>query len=84
MSVVGMNGGTGEGGGAPPGDAGGGADTLCDVFGYLRNIGPNEIAIIGILVWIDIQQKSTPENIWMAQAESHFAELEIDVARSSL
>ena len=84
MSVVDMNGGAGAGGGAPPEGGGGGADSLSDVFGYLRAVGPNGIAINGILVWIDIQQKSTPENVWMAQAESHFADLEIDLARSSL
>ena len=84
MSVVDMIGGAGEGGGTQPGEAGGGADTLFDVFGYLRNVGSRGIAINGILVWIDIQQKSTPENIWMAQAESHFADPEIDIARSSL
>ena len=61
MSVVDMNGGAGAGGGTPPEDGGGGADSLSDVFGYLRNVGPNGIAINGILVWIDIQQKSTPE-----------------------
>ena len=84
MSVCDMNGSSGEGPGAPPGKSGGGEDTLKDVFGYLRNNGSNGIAINGILSWIDIQQKSTPENIWMAQAESHFAEHEIDVARSAL
>ena len=88
MSVVDMNGGAGEGGGAPVGAEGGEGGPsdggLIDVFGYLRNVGLNGIAINGILVWIDIQMKSTPENIWMAQAESHFADLEIDLARSSL
>ena len=84
MSVHDMNGSAGEGPGAPPGKTGGGEDTLKDVFGYLRNNGSNGIAINGILAWIDIQQKSTPENIWMAQAESHFADHEIDVARSAL
>ena len=65
MSIADMNGGAGPGVGPPQGgDAE--DDALCDVIGYLRNIGKNGIAINGILVWMDIQQKSTPENIWMA------------------
>ena len=35
MSVVDMNSGAGEGGGTQPGEAGGGADTFCDVLGYI-------------------------------------------------
>lgn len=47
-------------------------------------MGSKGIAINGILVWIDIQHKSTPENVWMAQADYHFKDHEIDLARSSL
>ena len=79
-----MNGGAGEGGGQDTGGVGDDAHGLKDVFGYLENVGVNGIAIIGILVWIDIQQKSTPENVWMARVDAHFNDHEIDLARSSL
>ena len=84
QSCMNVNGGAGEGGGQPTGGGGDVAHGLKDVFGYLGNVGVNGVAINGILVWIDIQQKSTPENVWMSQAEAHFDEHEIDLARSSL
>jgi hypothetical protein len=66
-----MNGGAGEGGGGD-GDGDNVGENLDDVFGYLRKESKNGIAINGILVWIDVQQKSTPPNVWLAQAAYAF------------
>ena len=77
-----MHGGAGEGGGGGDGDSGG--ENLDDVFGYLRKESKNGIAINGILVWIDVQQKSTPPNVWLAQAAYAFCDEQVDAARSAL
>ena len=78
-----MRGGAGEGGGGrDDGDSGG--ENLEDVFGYLSKESKNGIAINGILVWIDVQQKTTPPNVWLAQASYAFCEEQVDAARSAL
>ena len=69
MSVD-MNGCAGEGGGGPeqPGDG------LGDVFKYLGEKGNNGIAMNGILVWMEIQQRSSPKNIVLSQASYSFCD----------
>ena len=74
-----MHGGAGEGG-----DGENVEENLVDVFGYLKNEAKNGIAINGILVWIDVQQKSTPPDVWIAQASYAFCEGEVEAARSAL
>ena len=75
---LGMNGGAGEGGGEDP------VERLEDVIGYLKKEAKNGIAINGLLVWIDVQQRTTPPNVWMAQASNAFLEEDVDAARSAL
>ena len=74
-----MHGGAGEGGGGEHPE-----ENLEDVFGYLKKEAKNGIVINGILVWMDIQQRSTPPNVWMSQAVEEFLEEEVDAARSAL
>jgi hypothetical protein len=74
-----MHGGAGEGGGGENPE-----EKLEDVFSYLKKEAKNGIVINGILVWIDIQQRSTPPNVWMSQAAEEFLEEEVDAARSAL
>ena len=59
-------------------------DSLSLVLESLRKEAEHGIAFNGILVWIDIQQRSTPANIWMSQAAYAFCDNEIDSARMSL
>ena len=74
-----MNGGAGEGGGGDGQDG-----RLDDVYSFLKNDAMNGIAINGILVWMDVQQKCTPPNILLAQAAEAFVEIEVDAARAAL
>ena len=75
-----MNGCAGEGGGGPdhPGDG------LGDVFKYLGEKGSNGIAMNGILVWMEIQQRSSSKNIVLSQAAYAFCDTEVDAARAAL
>ena len=57
---------------------------LTEVFGYLSSNAKNGIAVNGILVWMDVQQETTPSNVWMTQAASMFSGPEVDAARSAL
>jgi hypothetical protein len=74
-----MNGGSGEGGGGENH-----AERMDEVFSFLKNEDKNGIAVNGILVWMDVQQKSTPPNILLAQAAYAFCDIEVDAARAAL
>ena len=71
-----MNGASSEGGET--------TDSIGDILGYLKKGAANGIAVNGILVWIDVQQYTTPPDVWQAQAAKAFCEDEIDIARSAL
>ena len=58
-------------------------DTLEDVLSYLKKHSSNGVAVNGILVWMDIQQNTTPPEVWQAQADYAFEDGEIDVAQSA-
>ena len=74
-----MHGGAGEGGGGDDQDG-----RLVDVFSFMKNNAMNGIAINGLLVWMDVQQKTTPPNILLAQAAATFCEIDVDAARADL
>ena len=59
-------------------------ESLSDVVNYLKKEVKQGIAINAILVWIDIQQRTTPKNVWFAQALSAFGDGEVETARSVL
>ena len=65
------------------GDPGSG-DDLGDIMDFLKKEATNGIIINGLLVWIDIQQRSTPTKIWQAQASYAFCDVEVEMARSAL
>ena len=71
----------GEARGTGPMDPGGGFQ---DIFCSLSKDAKNGMALNGILTWIDVQQRSTPTNIWMAQAVSSFCDDEVEMARATL
>ena len=66
------------------GEGGGGTDQtgqgLGDVFTYLGKQGMNGFALNGILVWMDVQQRSSPKNIVLSQAAQAFCDTEVEVA----
>ena len=51
---------------------------------YIRSSAPNGVVLNGLLVWIDIQKKTTPENIWKAQALSKCSKEDITEAKNAL
>ena len=59
-------------------------DGLKEVFNYLKLQATNGVVINGILTWIDIQQKTTPPSIWLAQAASAFCDDEVEIAKATL
>ena len=62
----------------------GSEEGFSDIIDYLKEASPNGVAVNGILVWLDIQQHSTPPNVLQAQAAASFREEEIEVARCAL
>ena len=74
-----MHGGAGEGEGGDDQDG-----RLVDVFSFMKNNAMNGIAINGLLLWMDVQQKTTPPNILLAQAAATFCEIDVDAARADL
>ena len=65
-------------------DVNGEEDGLKEVFDFLKLQSGNGLVINGILAWIDVQQKSTPPNIWLAQAASSFCDDEVEIAKAAL
>ena len=57
-----------------------------EVFDFLKKEADSGkgIALNGVLVWIDVQQRSTPPKVWQAQALTAFTEEEISSARLAL
>ena len=55
------------------------------VLDFLKNKGGGNGAVInGVLVWLDIQIKTTAEDIFLAQALSCFTDTEINEAKTAL
>jgi hypothetical protein len=48
---------------------------------YLKKAAKNGIVVNGKIVWIDIQQNETAENIWKAQATVRFNDDEVTEAK---
>ena len=71
-----MNGGSSEGGET--------TESIGDIVEYLKKSAANGIAVNGILVWIDVQQHTTPPEVWQAQAIETFCDDEVDFARTAL
>ena len=57
---------------------------LQEVFGFLKQKASNGLVINGLLTWIDVQQKTTPPNIWLTQAASAFNDDEVEIAKAAL
>ena len=55
---------------------------LQEVFGFLKQKASNGLVVNGILTWIDVQQKTTPPNIWLPQAASAFNDDEVEIAKA--
>ena len=64
--------------------AGEDSDDFVDISDFLKLKAKNGVIIDGILVWIDIQQKETAPNLWQAQANEYFSELEVLDAKKAL
>ena len=51
---------------------------------FLKNSAPNGVVLSGLLLFINIQRKSTGENIWKAQVLKRYLPEDIAVAKSAL